>query len=155
MGNEIKRNILDFSLWIAGLLAGMVLLAHEAMGGGNLATPPNAAWKADCASCHIAYPPPLLPAPAWRRMMAQLDRHFGTDASLEAAAAAEIGAYLERHAGAGKRVAGAGSSLRITETPWFRREHDEVSLKNAANCGACHTLADQGDFRERNLRIPR
>lgn len=124
-----------------------LLLLHEAAA--------QSAWKAECGSCHIAYPPQLLPAPAWRRMMEQLDRHFGADASLEAAAAAEIGAYLERHAGTGKRVAGAGGSLRITETPWFRREHDEVPLTNAANCGACHTLADQGDFRERNLRIPR
>ena len=131
---------------LLALALGLVLLQEAAA---------QSAWKAECGSCHIAYPPQLLPAPAWRRMMAQLERHFGTDASLEAAAAAEIGAYLERHAGTGKRVAGAGSSLRITETPWFRREHDEVSLTNAASCGACHTLADQGDFRERNLRIPR
>src|SRR6185503_8327632 len=133
MANETKRNLLDFSLWIAGLLAGMVLLAHEAMAGGSLATPPNAAWKAECESCHIAYPPQLLPAQAWRRMMSQLDRHVGT----------------------GKRVAGAGSSLRITETHWFVREHDEVALKNAARCAACHTLAEQGDFSERNIRLPR
>ena len=155
MANETKRNLLDFSLWIAGLLAGMVLLAHEAMAGGSLATPPNAAWKAECESCHIAYPPQLLPAQAWRRVMSQLDRHFGADASVEAAAAAEITAYLERHAGTGKRVAGAGSSLRITETPWFVREHGEVSLKNAASCAACHTLAERGDFSERNIRLPR
>jgi hypothetical protein len=163
MENDSKRSILDLSLWSAGLLAGMVLMAHEAMAGGRLATPPNATWKAECATCHIAYPPQLLPALAWRRMMAQLDRHFGTDASVEAAAAAEIGAYLERHAASGKRARGVPESLRITETAWFVREHDEVprstwqhpAVKSAANCAACHTAAEQGDFRERNIRLPR
>ena len=163
MEKERKRSILDFSLWIAGLLASLVLVAHEAMADSRLAAPPNATWKAECATCHIAYPPQLLPAQAWRRMMAQLDRHFGTDASVEAAAAAEIGAYLERHSASGKRARGIPESLRITETAWFVREHDEVpqstwqhpAVKSAANCAACHTAAEQGDFRERNIRIPR
>ena len=54
-------------------------------------------------------------------------------------------------------------TLRITETGWFRHEHDEVpagiwkrpAVKSAANCAACHTRADAGDFSERNIRIPR
>jgi mono/diheme cytochrome c family protein len=42
-------------------------------------------------------------------------------------------------------------------------EHDEVgpaawklpAVKSAANCAACHASAEQGDFRKRNIRIPR
>lgn len=149
--------------WIAGALASMLLIAHEAMADGKLAAPGNERWKSECGSCHIAYPPPLLSAPAWRRMMAGLDKHFGADASVNPAAAAEIGAYLERYAASGRRAQRAGESLRITETAWFMREHDEVAaatwkhpaVKSAANCAACHTAAEQGDFRERNIRIPR
>ena len=163
MENERRHTILDLSLWMAGLLAGMALVAHEAMAESRLATPPNATWKAECATCHIAYPPQLLPAQAWHRMMSQLDKHFGTDASLDPAAAAEIGAYLERHSASGKRARGVPENLRITETAWFAREHDEVpqstwrhpAVKSAANCAACHTAAEQGDFRERNIRLPR
>jgi len=158
-----RRWILDIAAWAIGLLASMVLIAHEAMAGGSLATPPNDRWKAECGSCHIAYPPQLLPAQAWHRMMSQLDKHFGTDASLDPAAAAEIGAYLERHSGSTRRAQLAPGSLRITETAWFIHEHDEVpppawkhpAVKSAANCAACHTMAEQGDFRERNIRIPR
>ena len=141
--------------WLLGLIASMVLLSHEAMAGGSLATPPNERWKAECGSCHIAYPPPLLPADGWKRLMAGLDKHFGTDASLDPATAAEIGAYLERYAGSARRTRAAPGSLRITETAWFRHEHDEVPMKSAANCAACHTAAEQGDFRKRNIRIPR
>jgi len=52
--------------------------------------------------------------------------------------------------------------LRITETAWFVRKHDEVSrtiwsrksVKSAANCAACHRQAEQGVFNERDIRIP-
>ena len=52
---------------------------------------------------------------------------------------------------------------RITRSAWFLREHGEVrpatwalpAVKSAANCAACHTRADQGEFRERDIRIPR
>jgi cytochrome c553 len=158
-----RRWILDIVAWVVGLLAATVLLAHEAMAGGSLATPPNERWKAECGSCHIAYPPQLLPAQAWHRIMSQLDKHFGTDASLYPAAAAEIAAHLERYSGSGRRIDTGRGSLRITETAWFVHEHDEVgpaawklpAVKSAANCAACHASAEQGDFRKRNIRIPR
>lgn len=158
-----KRWILDVTAWTIGLLAGTVLIAHEAIAGGSLATPPNQRWKTECGSCHIAYPPSLLPAQSWKQVMLQLDKHFGTDASVDPAAAAEITAYLERYSWSGRRKQAAPRNLRITETPWFAHEHDEVPpaswkhplVKSAANCGACHATAEQGDFRKRNLRIPR
>ena len=158
-----KRWILDITVWVAGLLASMVLIAHEAMAGGKLAAPPNERWKAECGSCHIAYPPGLLPAQTWKRLMSQLDKHCGTDASLEPAAAAEIGTYLDRYSSSGRRAPAAAGSLRITESAWFMHEHEEVTpaswkhpaVKTAANCAACHTSAEQGDFRKRNIRIPR
>lgn len=149
--------------WIAAALASMLLVAHEAMADGKLAAPVNERWKSECGSCHLAYPPGLLPAQSWRQMMSGLDKHFGADASVDAAAGAQIGAYLERHAGTGKRVQGAGKTLRITDTAWFVREHDEVpaaawkhpAVRSAGNCAACHTAAGEGDYSERNIRMPR
>jgi hypothetical protein len=132
------------------LFVAMAVLASAAMAEGRFPVPANERWKSECGSCHLAYPPQLLPAQSWQRLMSQLDRHFGTDASLEPRAAAEIAAFLEKYAGRG-----AGESLRITETRWFLREHHEVSSKSAANCAACHTTAEQGDFRSRNIRLPR
>jgi nitrate/TMAO reductase-like tetraheme cytochrome c subunit len=93
--------------------------------------------------------------------MAGLDKHFGTDATVDASAAKEIQVYLEANAGR-RRIRGK-PPLRITETSWFREEHDEVAastwkspaVKSAANCGACHTQAESGDYREGTLRVPR
>jgi cytochrome c553 len=130
------------------LLLGATLLAREASAEDRLALPQNDRWKTECGSCHLAYPPQLLPAESWRRLMSGLDRHFGTDASLEPGLRADIGSFLERYSASGKRARGAGDSLRITETAWFRREHREVTPKNAASCESCHTNAAQGDFHE-------
>jgi hypothetical protein len=161
--NTTRRWIVDISAWTIGVLATMALVAHETMAGDKLATPANERWSTECGSCHIAYPPQLLPAQSWQRVMSQLDKHFGTDASVDPAIAAEIGAYLERYAGSGRRAQVVPDSLRITETAWFVHEHDEVpqaawkhpAVKSAANCAACHTSAQQGDFRKRKIRIPR
>ncbi|HKI65234.1 MAG TPA: diheme cytochrome c [Burkholderiales bacterium] len=161
MNHSRRRLALDLIVWTVSLLAGLALLAHEALADGHRYSADNARWKAECGSCHLAYPPQLLPAPAWRGIMAGLDKHFGTDASLDPAAAAEIGAFLERNAGRGRRA--NAQTLRISESAWFRHEHDEVpaaawkrpSVTSAANCSACHRAAERGDFSERNIRIPR
>jgi len=161
MDNDTKRMLFDVSVWTISLLVTLILLAQAAWADSNAFPAAHPKWKAECGSCHTAYPPQLLPASSWRRIMSTLERHFGTDATLDAAAAAEIGTFLEQNAGTGKRVRGA-QTLRITESAWFRREHREVpaatwklpGVKTAANCVACHTTADQGDFRERNIRVP-
>lgn len=122
----------------------------------------NPVWQEECGTCHIAYPPALLPVESWRAIMAQLDRHFGVDAGVDAPTAKTITAFLEANAGRDRRRSSTGL-LRITETRWFVREHDEVparvwkgpAVKSAANCEACHTHAAQGDFSEHTVKVPR
>ncbi len=140
---------------------------HDEGGSKYVSTVTNAKWKAECGACHVAYPPNLLPAESWRALMSGLDKHFGSDASLDAATAREIGNFLEQNAGGEKFasqmfVSRGKPQLRITETRWFRNKHDEVSqrdwdnpkVKSPANCTACHTQAENGDYSERNVRIP-
>lgn len=130
------------------------------------AVPLHPTYQQECASCHLAFPPGLLPAASWRRLMANLPRHFGTDASLDAPTLQQLNGWLAANAGTYKKVArdpSAPPQDRITRAAWFVHEHDEVravtwalpAVKSAANCAACHTRADQGEFRERDIRIPR
>lgn len=124
---------------------------------------PLPSYQQECATCHMAYPPGLLPAPSWRRLMSELPHHFGSDASLDAATTQAISAWLEENAGTSRRLREAAAPDRITTSAWFRRQHDEVpaavwkraSVNSAANCAACHPRAEQGDFNEHAVRIPR
>jgi mono/diheme cytochrome c family protein len=124
------------------------------------------AYQQECSSCHIAYPPAMLPAASWQRLMNNLPRHFGVDASLDAATVSQISDWLQAHATIGARARGNAAPPpedRISRSAWFVREHREVaaatwqrpSVKSPSNCAACHTRADQGDFNEHDIRIPR
>ncbi len=143
----------------AVLLAAPLAAVADSPGGA----PPPPKVREECGACHVVYPAGMLPAAAWQRLMAGLQKHFGTDASVDAAAAKEISAWLAANAGTYKRVREVPPEDRITRSAWFVRKHDEVAaatwklpaVKSAANCAACHTQAEQGDYRERNIRIPR
>lgn len=119
--------------------------------------------QAECAACHIAYPAGMLPAPSWKRLMGSLDHHYGTDASLDEASVHEISQWLQVNAGTYKRVREEPPQDRITTSAWFVRKHDELdpaiwkqaAVKSAANCIACHTRADKGSFREREITFPK
>ena len=152
--------------WVAALGAMLALAAGGAFADDDVRIrPPNhAAWRQECGTCHVAYPPQLLPAVSWRAIMNGLDRHFGTDASFDPQQRADILRFLETNAGRGRGSTGGKPRLRITETRWFIHEHSEElpaniwrrpSVKSPANCIACHTAADRGDYSERTLRLPK
>ena len=120
------------------------------------------AYDAECTSCHMAYPPGLLGQKSWQNIMSGLDKHFGTDASLDPKAQAEITQWLIKNAATKEKYSALAPENRITKTSWFIRKHDEVradvwkraGIKSPANCMACHADASSGDFNEDSIRIP-
>jgi cytochrome c553 len=152
------------------------LPANEARGDGGDDLMPRLAnknWQQECSSCHLAYPPSLLPRASWRRTMGGLAQHFGENASLDPATQADILRFLEANAADSgssamgnrvmQRMDAKATPLRITETAWFVRKHDEVprtawtrkAVGSAANCAACHRQAEQGVFDDDTVRIPK
>lgn len=157
----------NHSAFIRAVSASLLMLAGlgaaQADGGGRRLMPtPLKAYTQECGACHTAYPPGLLPARSWQRLMQGLQQHYGTDASLDAPMAAQIGVWLQANAGTDKRVREEPPQDRITRSAWFERKHRKLdaavwshtSVKTAANCAACHTNADIGRFDERDLRVP-
>lgn len=144
------------------LVMGATMPVAQAEGTQKI-TVSNTKWKDECGACHFAYPPRFLPAESWRAIMAGLDKHFGSNAGLDTATASEITAFLEKNARTKGYAPSVKPLLRITETPWFKSEHREVAardwknpkVKSRANCGACHTQAESGDFSEDNVKIPK
>lgn len=168
---------------IAGLVAavligsGAVVLAEEESeregGRPTVAAPGNPQYVAECGSCHMAYPPGLLPARSWQKLMSGLADHFGENAELAPDVARSLNDYLANNAAdnatalRSERITRTlqpdQAPLRITELPFFAREHREVpprvstgnpKVKSMSNCDACHTRAAAGSFTEREIRIP-
>lgn len=160
MHHAISSQIVTTLLLATGLLSA----AHADRDGAASASPlPK--YTQECAACHMAYPPGMLPSASWQRIMGNLPNHYGTDASLDAASTQEISAWLQDHAGTHKRASEAPPQDRITQSNWFLREHNQREIspavwKRAAvgsvfNCTACHTKAAQGSFDEHDIKIPR
>lgn len=149
----------------ATVMLALVAPSPAAAEGQSKSRPSNPDWQQECGSCHVAYPPRLLSADSWRRIMASLGRHFGVDASLEPAQSAAIESFLVANARRPRPESdppAAEAPLRITETRWFVSEHRRIAeakwrsdaVGSASNCAACHLKAEQGSFSERDIRVP-
>lgn len=139
----------------------------------SVTAPANPTYKAECGSCHMVYPPGLLPARSWVKMMGGLKDHFGENATVDKETSDKIHVFLTENAAdrsslrrsqkIAKSISSDESPLRITETLYFKRQHHEVGKKiwlrksvgSPANCAACHSRAEQGVFSEDEVRIPR
>lgn len=162
MTNDDKRKALDLVVWTSSLLFAGALVAHEALAKDKSFAVTDQVYKAECGSCHVAYPPALLPAGSWQAVLSGLDKHFGSDASVDSKSLAALQAYLDSNAGRDRRASTGAPGLRISATDWFRREHRKVpattwqgaAVKSPANCTACHTGAEGGDYSERGIRVP-
>jgi len=129
------------------------------------------AYIKECGACHFTFQPGLLPSGSWEKIMADLSNHFGDDASLKEETKVDILTYLRAGAAENSsakrsvkimRSLGDQTPLRITETPYIIRKHDELSdriikrksIKTLSNCLACHTSAKRGIYSERYIHIP-
>ena len=148
---------------LVAVAAAMSLAPAAFASGPKSPAAANPSWQSECGSCHVAYPPRMLPARSWRTIIDQLDRHFGTDASIDARTAASILSFLEAHAGGDRSDSAAPPIVRITESARFIRKHAGIpaaawqsdKVGNASNCAACHVGADRGNFSDHDVRIPR
>ena len=133
----------------------------------------NEKYLKECGVCHFAYQPGLLPATSWERIMTNLSDHFGENAELPAAEANTIRNYLLNNAAGRvntslpkKMLQGSHAKqpvIRISETPYFKKEHDEIpqkmvkdnpDVRSFSRCDACHTRAADASFNEHEIQIP-
>jgi hypothetical protein len=133
----------------------------------------NQLYIKECGSCHFPYQPGLLPSNSWNKMMANLDKHFGTDATLADEDFVTLSKYLNDNSAEKnmnyKRSSRIVSSLlpgqvadSISTTPYMIKKHREIrkdlitqaDVKGLFNCIACHKTADKGIYGERDINIP-
>ena len=132
--------------------------------GAALAEPATVAstspYRAECGSCHLAYPARLLSTREWGIVLGHLEHHYGVDASVDSPTLRIVAEQLD--APVTTSLGDTGRLPSITSKAWFVDEHDEVAagvfrseaVKSAANCAACHAGAERGDFDEDTVRVP-
>jgi len=132
----------------------------------------NSLYTEECGSCHFAYQPGFLPERSWQQLMQNLDDHFGDNAELAANVHQQIQQYLvansadksshRRSRKMMRSIADSSTPLRITDTRYFKKEHDEIParlvkgnehVRSFSNCDSCHQSAKSGSFSERDIKI--
>ncbi len=135
----------------------------------------NKAYQEECGSCHFAYPPGLLPAKSWAKLLDEkaLNDHFGESASLDKDTLKEIYDYAMENSAEkswykrSRKIALAteegDAPLRITDVRYIKRKHHDIpdkmvkgnkDVKSLSYCNACHTKADKGIFDNDTVSIP-
>ncbi|GAA7262537.1 hypothetical protein HpCK38_18560 [Helicobacter pylori] len=140
--------------------------------GKSFAPATDPLYLKECASCHFAYQPALLPKASWQEMMKNLQNHFGVDASLDEEDAQKILQYLTDNAlenSNSKRARKIRNSLQagviypsIQKIPYFERKHRKIppymieqkEVKSLARCNACHKEAQNGNYDDKTVNIP-
>ncbi len=126
-------------------------------------------FVSECASCHILYPPHLLPKESWKKMMGSLQDHFGDDASLDEEDRVAIERFLVENAAQNSKKESSVYILKslkdydtiaITDTPYWKKRHKDIKkelflskrIKSKANCKACHTNIEYGLINDRDIK---
>ncbi|MDY0195472.1 MAG: cytochrome b/b6 domain-containing protein [Sulfurovaceae bacterium] len=131
-------------------------------------------FEAECGSCHITYPPFLLPQKSWTAMMENLEDHFGDDASLDEATMVSILCFLEKNSAENSTHQAAfkitkslketnQTVIAITKTPYWKAKHKEIDsrvflsnkVKSKANCQACHQDIEKGMLENNLIQLPK
>lgn len=145
--------------------------AQPAAGPSGVAPVTLSEWTSECGSCHMAYPPGMLPARSWDALLADLPHHFGDDATVAEPTRAALAAYATANAADVSnyrlsrvlaRATEGTTPLRVSTIPDILSQHDEIpkswfaepDIRSRANCVACHPNAKTGSFREGEIRIP-
>ena len=138
------------------LLAFSLPSGGEARGDGGDDLMPrltHQAWQQECASCHLAYSPALLPRASWRRMMGGLEQHFGENASLDPATQADILRFLEANAAdSGRSRMGDKVMQRMDTNADAAAHHRNPLVREEARRGAARDLDTQVGGLGRQLR---
>jgi hypothetical protein len=132
----------------------------------------NSTYREKCGDCHFVYQPELLPSGSWMKILANLDDHFGEPVELDDDSKRVISDYLSSNGAENSsakravkimRSLGNLVPLRITDIPYIREKHHEISsdvlkrksVGSLSNCSACHSTAESGIYDDDNVKIPK
>ena len=129
-------------------------------------------YHSECGDCHKTYPPYMLPAESWRKIMKTLDNHRGeeiTEANISKIQQESILEFLINNSAetttreSAVKMMNSLGELRpkaITKTPYWRETHKDIpryiyktkEIKDKSNCFACHKDFEYGNLDDMNIK---
>ncbi|MBV9389315.1 MAG: diheme cytochrome c [Chroococcidiopsidaceae cyanobacterium CP_BM_ER_R8_30] len=104
----------------------------------------------NCASCHIAVPPAVLPTQTWQHLL-QDPQHYGVSLSpLGDPSLLLVWNYLRAYSRPQEQAADEQTPYRVNDSRYFRALHPRVKLPRPirmSSCVSCHPGAAQYNFR--------
>lgn len=133
----------------------------------------NKLYNEECGSCHFAYQPGLLPKRSWRKIMTNLEDHYGDNAELDSLDQQVLLDYVIDNSAdnapyrrSRKIMRSMVSSFipeRIINIPYIKRKHKDIpnrfiqgnkEIQSMSQCEKCHQTIESGSFSERSIKIP-
>jgi hypothetical protein len=103
----------------------------------------------NCASCHVALPPEVLPTESWRRVVQEPTQHYGQQLQpMIGPSLLVMWDYLR--AFSRPLIEGEAIPYRVTESRYFKALHPQVELPRlvgSSSCVTCHPGVDQFNYR--------
>jgi hypothetical protein len=160
LGGDVMRNIKQAAIGLATLLMG---LAHAQV---SVPIPAFTPYTQQCTVCHFAYPPGMLPATSWKKLMDSMPQHFTAQVMMNIDTQEEIAKWLQANAATFALVAEEPPQHRITQSAWWIKIHmsnpkvpaavwKKPSVSKGAACVSCHQAAAKGEFSARSVQVPK
>ena len=103
----------------------------------------------NCASCHVALPPEVLPTESWRRLLLEPEQHYGQQLEpIIGPSRRLIWDYLQTFSR--PEMAGKPTPYRVSESRFFKALHPQVKLPESVkpgSCVSCHPGVAQYNYR--------
>jgi len=116
--------------------------------------------------CHKIYPPFLLPEKSWKRIIDDMDKHFGeeiTEANISLSQQASIREFLYENSAEHSAREAAVKTMKslgdlrpkaITKTAYWREVHKNIprsAYKDKSDCWNCHKDFEEGVLSDMNI----
>jgi mono/diheme cytochrome c family protein len=144
----------------------VALLIGVAQSEVNVPIPAFTPYNQQCNVCHFAYPPGMLPAGSWKKLMESIPQHFTSQVMINIDTQEEISNWLQANAGSLALVAEEPPHHRITQSAWWTKIHlnnpkipsavlKKPAVSKGASCVACHQAAARGVFNAKTVQVPK
>ena len=149
--------------WAIGAASLLMGLAHAQV---SVPIPAFTPYNQQCNVCHFAYPPGMLPAASWKKLMDAMPQHFTGQVMMNIDTQEEIATWLQANAGTFALVAEEPPQHRITQSVWWTKIHmnnpkvpaavwKKPSVSKGAACVTCHQTAAKGEYNARSVQVPK